>query len=161
MLVKDVCRRDVKARGPEDTLAEGAASMCTFDCGIMPVVDDDRRLLGVVTDRDICMAVATRDQRASQLRLREVMTSDLVRCGPDDELSDALRRMARAQVRRLPVVAPDGTLLGMLSITDVLRRSAEDVDLARNAMNTLRAIHEPRPEDGLDLYGSPALALAR
>src|SRR5688572_6796501 len=102
-LVKDVCTRAVKACGPDDTLVEAAARMSAFDCGIMPVVDDARKLLGLLTDRDICMAVATRDQRASQLRVREAMAGDLALCGPDDALSAALGRMARARVRRLPV----------------------------------------------------------
>lgn len=156
MRVKDICRRDVKACGPEETLAQAAAAMWTFDCGILPVVDDDRRLLGVLTDRDICMAVATRDQRASRLLAREVLTVDPAVCGPDEPLADALARMERHQVRRLPVVDADGVLRGMLSICDVLRQEG----LEPQALRTLRAICEPR---GLDVeeYGSPALTLSR
>lgn len=156
MLVKDVCRRDVKACGPDDNLAQAAAAMCSFDCGILPVVDDDRRLLGVLTDRDICMAVATRDQRASRLLVREVLTVDPVACGPDDDLARALERMARAQVRRLPVLDVDGALLGMLSIHDVLLREG----LEAEAVRALRAICEPRGGD-MEEYGSYALAQTR
>lgn len=156
--VKDVCRREIKACGPDETLAEAAACMWTFDCGIMPVVDDERRLLGVVTDRDICMAVATRDQRASKLRVREVMTADLARCAPDEDLASALGKMARVQVRRLPVVDASGALLGMLSIGDVLRSGPEEDELAREALRTLRAIHERRSDDAILC---PSLALTR
>jgi CBS domain-containing protein len=155
-LVKDVFTRAVKACGPDDTLAEAAALLWTFDCGLMPVVDDARKLLGVVTDRDICMAVATRDQRASQLRLREVMAGDLAVCGPDDALEAALARMARARVRRLPVVDPAGALLGILSISDVVRRGRDAA-----ALETLRAICEPRKEDSLEEIGSPAATTTR
>jgi len=156
MLVKDICRRDVKACGPDENLAQAAAAMCSFDCGILPVVDDDRRLLGVLTDRDICMAVATRDQRASRLLVREVLSVDPVVCGPGDELAAALDRMARAQVRRLPVVDVDGTLLGMLSIRDVLLREG----LEAEAVRALRAISEGRGGD-MEEHGSNALALTR
>jgi CBS domain-containing protein len=156
MLVKDVCARDVKACGPEESLVQAAAAMWSFDCGILPVIDDDRRLLGVVTDRDICMAAATRDQRASRLLVREVLTVDPVVCGPHEDLSAVLARMAGAQLRRLPVVDVDGTLLGKLSICDVLRRE----DLAPEALRTLRAIAEPRRRD-LEEYGSAALVLSR
>ena len=156
-LVKDVFTRNVKACGPDDTLAEGAALMWTFDCGLLPVVDDARRPLGVVTDRDICMAVATRDQRASQLRMREVMTRDLVVCAPDDDLASALARMGRAKVRRLPVVDDAGVLLGILSVSDVIRRSAAVPELLR----ALREISEPRREDILEEIGSPAATTTR
>ena len=155
-LVKDVFTREVKACGPEDTLAEGAALMWTFDCGVMPVVDDERKLLGVVTDRDICMAVATRDQRASRLRLREVMTGRLAVCGPDEALASALNRMAVARVRRLPVVDAAGVLLGILSISDVLRRAE-----ASAALETLRSICEPRKDYIRDEIGSPAATTTR
>ena len=156
-LVKDVYTREVKASAPDDTLAEGAALMWTFDCGILPVVDDARKLLGVVTDRDICMAVATRDQRASQLRLREVMSGDLAVCGPDDALAAALERMGRARVRRLPVVDAAGALLGMLSISDVVRSGAAVPETLR----ALRALAEPRREDILEEIGSPAATTTR
>lgn len=155
-LVKDVCTRAVKACGPDDTLAEAAARMSAFDCGVIPVVDDARKLLGLVTDRDICMAVATRDQRASQLRVREVMAGDLALCGPDDALAAALARMARARVRRLPVVDDAGVLVGVLSIADVVRRAP-----GAAALETLRAIGEPGGEDVFDGIGSPAAATTR
>ena len=155
-LVKDVCTRVVKACGPEDTLAEAAARMCAFDCGVMPVVDEGRRLLGLLTDRDICMAVTIRDQRASQLRVREAMTGELALCGPDDGLPSALERMARARVRRLPVVDGERVLVGILSITDVLRRAP-----GAAALETLRAIGEPSAEDQFDEIGWPAAATTR
>ena len=74
----------------------------------------------MITDRDICMALATRHRRPEELRVGEVITGRLVTTGPDDDIEAALDLMRVEQVRRLPVVEADDSLVGILSINDVI-----------------------------------------
>jgi CBS-domain-containing membrane protein len=90
------------------------------DCGIVPVLDDARRVIGVITDRDICMAVATRHRRPEDLTAREVMSGKLFSVYPDDKVRTALETMRAERVRRLPVVDAERRLQGIVSINDVV-----------------------------------------
>src|SRR5947199_9628145 len=104
MLVESLMTRDAESARPESTLAEAAAVMWRRDCGIVPVTDEGGRVVGVVTDRDICMALSMRGQRAAEVRVSEVMARGVETCTPVDDVREALEAMARRQVRRLPVV---------------------------------------------------------
>jgi CBS domain-containing protein len=152
MKVRSVMTAEVEACGPADKLSDAAAIMWRRDCGIIPVLDDERRVLGVVTDRDICMAVAMRGRLASEISVGEVATAQPRSCNPADDVRDALDTMAREQLRRLPVVNADGTLAGILSLSDVLRRSARGKGKRhvshRDAMAAAKAIARPRDPDG-------------
>ena len=103
-----------------NTLSEIAAMMWDAHCGIVPIVDDSGRVLEVVTDRDICMAVAMRDVPASTIRARDLMTRPVIACRPDDDVRHALELMKQHHVRRLPVVGDAGALHGILSIDDIV-----------------------------------------
>jgi CBS domain-containing protein len=117
--VSDIMTKDVRACTPDTTVAEAAHLMWEGDCGILPVVDDGI-LDGVVTDRDMYIALATQNARASHLRVGAMATKTVVTCAPEDDVQTALETMKQALVRRLPVVGPDGTLVGILSINDIL-----------------------------------------
>jgi CBS domain-containing protein len=122
------------------SLAAAAALMLDGDCGFLPVVDDGR-LVGVVTDRDMCIALATRNARASEMTVGEVVQSPVHTCGPDDDVRTALATMKEHRVRRLPVEGFGGTVLGVISMNDLLlaagaRKAVRDADVA----DTLRAI---------------------
>jgi CBS domain-containing protein len=138
-----------ETRGPASALAEGRTRMkvreimtarpasCSVDtnlpgisamlwrndCGIVPVVEPDGRVVGVITDRDICIAVGTRSQRASEISAGDVISRKLHTCFAEDELQNALDTMGAARVRRLPVVDRAGRLVGMLSINDLIVRA--------------------------------------
>ena len=101
-------------------LAEAAALMLDADCGILPVVDDQGKLVGVVTDRDMYIALATRNKLASQLTVGEVAPSQVFTCGPDDDVRTALATMRQHHVRRLPVEGFGGTVAGVVSMNDIL-----------------------------------------
>jgi CBS domain-containing protein len=148
MTVKDIMTTAVRACGPDTSAAEAAALMLDGDCGMLPVVEGGR-LVGLVTDRDLYIALATRNMRASDLRVRDVARTNVWTCGPDDEVQAALATMTEHRVRRLPVTGFGDTVLGVLSLNDVLRatgvrkgvRSDEVVDVLR----TICAHHEPTP----------------
>src|SRR5512138_3776636 len=101
MKVKDLMSTDVRTCTPETTVAEAAHLMWDGDCGILPVVDEGE-LVGVVTDRDMYIALATQNARASHLRVGALATRDVVTCAPEDDVTAALTLMTRARVRRLP-----------------------------------------------------------
>lgn len=151
MKVQDIMTADVEACGPESDLAEAAAIMWRRDCGSVPVVDAGRRIVGMITDRDICMAVCTRNKLATDLKVSEVISGKVYACAPDDNVRDALETMQSSQLRRLPVVDADGRVLGILSINDVVlnaRRGQSKKHVShRDAMETLKALSEHRQED--------------
>src|SRR5215213_4306396 len=109
MKVQDIMTADVEACGPESDLAEAAAIMWRKDCGSVPVVDAGRRIVGMITDRDICMAVCTRNKLATEMKVSEVISGKVYACAPTDKVGDALETMQSSQLRRLPVVDADGS----------------------------------------------------
>ncbi len=130
--------------GPEETLPAAASIMWKRDCGMVPVVAGDE-VVGVITDRDIAMAVATRGLPAGEINVGEVATRKPVVCRPEDKVNDVLAKMRKQRVRRLPVVDADGALAGVLSIADVLHASKSKKSLRKEALNTIRSISEPCP----------------
>ena len=165
MKVQDIMTADVEACGPESDLAEAAAIMWRKDCGSVPVVDAGRRIVGMITDRDICMAVCTRNKLATDMKVSEVISGKVYACAPDDNIRDAMETMQSSQLRRLPVVDADGTLRGILSINDVVlnaRRGQSKKHVShRDAMETLKALSEHRrpDEDAEDDEGALSAAL--
>jgi CBS domain-containing protein len=123
MLVKSMMTAEVKSCAADTSLAAAARIMSNRDCGIVPVVDAQQKLLGVLTDRDVCLAVATRFRSPEELPVRDVMTKKVYTCSPDDDARTALKLMKNHAVRRLPVVTADGRLRGLISIDDLVLRA--------------------------------------
>jgi CBS domain-containing protein len=121
MQVRDVMRRNPRFTRPGASLAEAGRLMEKVGCGVLPVVGEgeEERVVGVITDRDVCLAVAARDRRPSEVTVREVISGELHSCHPGDSLRDALVAMSDCRVRRLPVVEHGGRLVGILSLDDV------------------------------------------
>jgi len=131
MKVRDVMRRDAAVCGPDNNLAAVAETMWKRDVGVVPVVDGRGRAVGMITDRDVCIAVGTRHRMAADIAVEEVMSTDLASVRPEEDLDDALEQMRRRKVRRLPVLETDGTLVGILSIDDLAATAvATPVDLS-------------------------------
>ena len=139
--------REVEACRPEDSLAEAAAVMWRRDCGAVPVVGEDGGVAGIITDRDICMALATRRAYASDVRVEEVMARDVATCTPEDDAEEALELMRERQLRRLPVVDGRGQLAGILSLADVVRRTRKGGGRRHvkrgDALSVLKSIFRP------------------
>lgn len=139
MLVKSIMTSDVKVCSPETSLAAVARIMASRDCGIVPVVDSQHKLLGIVTDRDICLAVATKFRTPEELPVGEIMTRKVYTCSPDDEARTAMNSMKNHAVRRLPVVSVDGRLNGLISIDDLAVRADRHKGAAVSAEDVLDA----------------------
>ena len=126
MKVQDVMVPDVQFCFPDDNLNRAAQIMWDHACGIVPVVDDARRVVGMISDRDVCMAAYTKGMRLDAIPVRDVMTKNLKTCAPDHDLSGAESIMSEGQVRRLPVVDAKGALLGILSLNDLALEAAQE-----------------------------------
>ena len=142
MKVEQVMNRPVVACGTGDSLGVAAALMWEHDCGLIPVVDDKRHVLGVLTDRDICMAAMLTGRPLATLPVGETMTRDVVTCRPDDTIEQAEQTMALRQLRRLPVVDAAGRAVGIVSLNDLARE--ESGERASGVASTLAAICQPR-----------------
>ena len=115
--IRDVMTTDVKACEPTATVVDAAKVMAQEDVGPVPIVEDGR-LAGIVTDRDIVVKVVARSGDPNTTKVGDIASRDLVTISPDDDLGDALDKMAAHQVRRLPVVEGD-RLVGIVAQADI------------------------------------------
>jgi CBS domain-containing protein len=111
---------------PSAKVVEAARVMRQEDVGSVPVVDDGDRLAGIVTDRDIVLRIVADGGSPQSTPVGEIMSRDLVTVDPDQPLDEALRLMARHQVRRLPVCEEDGRLVGIVAQADVATELGDD-----------------------------------
>ena len=126
---------------PDTTVAEAARLMWEGDCGVLPILRD-RALSGVVTDRDLFIALATRDAKPSELTVGAVAHTAPITCTPRDDVHQAMGKMKTHRVRRLPVVDKDGTLVGIVSMNDLLLAIAPETALGGPVVDTLQTISE-------------------
>lgn len=157
MKVKAIMTRAVRWCTPETTAREAALAMRQVDCGILPVLRKGKPV-GVVTDRDVCLALAERDCRPGELPVGDAMSRCLWACREDDDVQTALDTMRARRVRRLPVLDATGDLRGILSMNDVAREARPGVDggvTEEDALRALQAIGEHRypagKEDNVDV----------
>ena len=128
MKVKDVMTVGAKACMPETSLADAATLMWDNDCGALPVLNVEDRVVGIITDRDICFGATTKNRPPSEVSVGEVITGEVFACGPEDDIRDALKTMRRERVRRLPVLGEAGTLEGIVSMNDVVLKAEGQAD---------------------------------
>ena len=120
MNVESVMTRNVKFVGANATLADAARVMAESNVGAVPIVDPEKRVLGMITDRDICLAMAHATRLPSQIAVEKTMARRVFSCAPEDDLESALQTMQLRKVRRLPVLDSQGRLQGILSMDDVV-----------------------------------------
>jgi CBS domain-containing protein len=120
MKVKEIMTETAVCCTPGTNLGQAVELMWVHNCGMLPVIGPDRKLSGIITDRDICIAVGTRNRLAGELTVGEVAARNVLTCSAEDDVQDALRAMASRQVRRLPVVDKRGTPIGILSVDDIV-----------------------------------------
>lgn len=119
MRVQDLMQTRVFTCEPTDHLRHAGEILGRIGAGVLPVVDGNGSLVGIVTDRDMFLALATRDARPSEVTLDEIMIRDVETCRGEEEVLHALARMEHRGLRRLPVVDEDGRITGILSLDDV------------------------------------------
>jgi CBS domain-containing protein len=120
--VREVMTSKLCSIDADKPVAYAAKMMRDEDVGIAPIVEGDR-LVGVLTDRDIAVRVVAEGRDAEQVKVTEVASRDLVTLDPQQDMDEALRLMARHQVRRLPVVEEDGRLVGVVAQADVAKEA--------------------------------------
>lgn len=145
MKVAELMTKGAATCRTEDSLNEVARIFWDCDTGCLPVVDDEAHVIGMITDRDVCLAAFFRGSSLHQIGVADVMSRHVLFCRPGDPIEDALETMRTHQVRRLPVVDGEGRLQGLLSIVDAVRVAAKGGDLkAKKVVRTAAAITERR-----------------
>lgn len=149
--VADLMTPDVAACHSGDFLNRVATILWERDCGCVPVVDADQRVIGMITDRDVCIAAYTQNRPLSEIGVVDVMSGDVAVCHPEDPAETVEAVMRSRQVRRLPVTEHGGRLLGIVGLNDLIRAGERDLhSRARKRLkpddivSTLAAIGEPR-----------------
>lgn len=125
MKVQDIMTSDVQCCGPDTNLAAAAQMMWDSDCGALPVLNVQGQVMGMITDRDICMAAATKNKPASEITVWETVSGKAYTCQMSDDVHTALDIMKRERVRRLPVVDEEGMLQGIVAMNDFLLLAGE------------------------------------
>lgn len=151
MRVEQLMTKQVKSCGPDDTLDRAVQLMWDNDCGCLPVCAGNgaNRVVGVITDRDICMSALFKGKPLHDLRVVDTMTQQLQLCRSSDSLADVEKTMRQARIRRLPVVDEKGALIGMIALADLAREAARESTGAKQEItetevgDTLAAICQP------------------
>lgn len=133
MNIKELMTTQVVAIGPHATLDVAARKMWDAECGVLPVVDSDRHVVGILTDRDICMAAWTRARLLTTIHVDEAMSKQVFALSPEQDVIYAEQMMAAKQVRRVPIVDSEGRLVGIVSLGDLARHAACAGDDERGA----------------------------
>lgn len=148
MRVRELMRRVPRYCNGGDSVASAGRTMAEAGVGVLPVVDDDHRVTGVITDRDVCCALA-KAERPEELEVHEVASSPAWTCHPEDEVQQALGVMRAHAVRRLPVVDGAGGMEGLLSLDEIVLAATMLADgtlggpVHAEVVETLQAILRP------------------
>jgi len=146
MIVAEIMKSDVATCSPHQDLAEAAHLMRDHGCGFIPVVDARGVLVGVLTDRDVCLFASDRGRSMDHIAVADAMSAPVFSCFAEDNLKTTLATLAKHHVRRLPVIDERGHLRGVVSIDDIVqaphRRGAPT---AEEIVAALKGISAPRP----------------
>lgn len=141
--------KDIATCHAELNLAVASALMWQHGCGALPVAGPKGELTGMVTDRDICLALGSSNVRASELKVADILHGSVFFCAGTDDIRSALKRMRERRVRRLPVVDEDLRVEGILSLHDLVWRAAPDCKKSEisytDVIGALQSIYPRRP----------------
>jgi CBS domain-containing protein len=140
MKIQDVMTPNPMWCLPEDSSIQAARIMRELNVGILPVVKSstDHSLVGVVTDRDLCLGVIAMDQHPQTVPVQKCMTTNMIACQPNEDIDRAAELMEEHQVRRIPVLDPEGILQGMVSSTDICQRSNLSPDTTHHLLKKVK-----------------------
>lgn len=153
--------KDVSYCYPGTNAAAASEIMWTRNCGVLPIVDGGR-VVGMITDRDLFIALGTSNRNAADLFVGEIMNKDLSSCEPTDDVRAVLKTMAQRQVHRLPVVDKDGVLEGILSMDDIVLRTEAGGLTNEEVIKAIKAIsdHQNQRKEGQRQASEPRRAVA-
>lgn len=145
MRIRHVMTKDPTCCVPDDTAVKAASIMRHEKAGIVPVIDNEqsRRIVGVVTDRDLTMNVIAEARDPHHVQVKQCMTTNVVTCSPNDSIERAMQLMKENQIRRIPVVDDAGALQGIVAIGDLVSRATPK---ATQTHETLRCVSMPTDE---------------
>lgn len=150
MKVRDVMSHEVRCCTNDSTLNDAARIMWEKDVGFLPVVDCDGFVVGVITDRDVCMAAYTQGVSLSEGLVVSAMSKNVVSARPDESIRSVETKMRDKHLRRLPVLDESGQPLGVVTLADLARHGEATAFRktlqAPAIVKTLAAISEPRRE---------------
>jgi CBS domain-containing protein len=150
MRIVDLMTSEVRSCSPSDPLSRAAEIMWEGDCGSVPVVDPARRVVGMITDRDIAMAAYFKREPIQSIRVDAVMSRQVFSVSPLEPAESAEMLMQQKAVRRLPVVDEQGVLIGIVSLADLAYHMAHSQTFGADGMSwlgigrTLAKVSEPR-----------------
>ncbi len=150
MKAEDWMIRDVQTCRPETSMNDAAQLLWERDCGALPVVETEGKVVGMITDRDMCMAAYLQGKSLKELRVGDSMTRTVFSCQAADPIEEVIRRMSDEQVRRVPVLDARGKLVGILALNDLVRRMVTLSDERQRArlvprlMEAMASISETR-----------------
>ncbi len=151
MKVREVMLTDVKTCSDYNTLNTAAEVMWENDCGCLPVIDRERHVLGMITDRDTCMAAYIQGLALKEIPVTSAMSKHVYFASPDDDLTAAEQIMREHQVRRLPVLDDHRRLMGIITLNDIAREGDREREMQRprqvgdmEVAHTLAAVCAPR-----------------
>lgn len=146
MIVSEIMKRPPATCTTSETVSDAARVMHEHKCGFVPVVDPHGAVVGVVTDRDVCLVVGDKHRAMTHVSVQDAMSHPVFSCYADDNVKTTLATMAKRHVRRLPVLDKHGHLQGVLSIDDIVQaRYRRGGPTADDILAALRAIGGPRP----------------
>lgn len=122
--VKELMSQNVTVISPDERLIRAANLMYSQGVGALPVVEEDMRLIGIITERDVCRLLGSNPKHIEKLIVKDGMSTALVYVQPEETLDGVIRRMSEYHYRRIPVVS-DGVLVGIISQTDFLNHYPE------------------------------------
>jgi len=145
MRVDEIMSKPALTCHAQETLNIAAHKMWEADCGAIAVINDEGKLVGMVTDRDICMAGLMQNLPLSEIPVHIAMARQVYAVTPQQTIEDAERLMATHQIRRIPVVGPDGKPVGLISVNDLAREAVRSQSKLRGGLlHTLAQICHPR-----------------
>lgn len=145
MRVNEIMKRPPATCTSNDTVADAARIMHEHQCGFVPVVDIRGAVIGVVTDRDVCLVVGDRHRAMTRVSVQDAMSHPIFSCYEDENLKVTLATMARRHVRRLPVLDKGGHLRGVLSIDDIIQAPTKrGSPTAEEILAALKGITAPK-----------------
>lgn len=151
--VKEIMFRSPNYCEKNESLHRALEKMSSSRIGSLPIVDSNKKVVGIITNQDICRVLANTHRTSDEIKIHEAMTPEAFTCRPDDYTNDALKIMRLKKVRRLPVVDALGKLQGLLSLNSIIHcfeRSGESAEIEHegeeNVVKTLRSIAAKRYE---------------